>query len=590
MPPRGSWSAADVVAAFLAGEPLKALCVRVGGSPNTIRQVLKAHFGDEQFRALRDRNDPKKSVATEDEILAPFHTDEAFKSVATRLGMSPNTLRDKWVRAFGKDAFDARSLRLHSAAGARAGTSWKGKHRISPEVKQKREIDRGVDRRCPVCGVGAVSYQGLVNHLVRSGDAAHLRALEVTRKETESAKWSGLQELIDYVTCKECGLRAPVLTGHIRTHALDADSYRQRWGSDTPLWAAKSKAQHHEAVSQASSGQAYSVHEDALLNGDPSLWDHTPEAEKWSKVNSVLSELRGAGFPTLASDSLGEALTRLQKVETKLDAERVVRPYSTIGTSACASFFPNRFHAKRRGDRSAWEMWHDDSTLRKAIRLQLDSGHPTTPERVLKAVVMFSRTPSVFRPVMAKHMYSTYCPKGGVVWDPCAGYGGRLLGAMSAGVGKYIATDLEPETVKGNVALAKALGEDSRCRVLEADASSFDPAEDLDFVFTSPPYYDLEVYGEEFENSLRALSVEQWAEAFLGSIIDKSFLRLKVGGYLALNLPENPVSGLRLDLAADTLAKRAGFTPVEPIYMPVRGFKNMKREPILVWQKSGRVE
>ena len=60
-----------------------------------------------------------RSQATSEEILSAFHTDEPFKAVAQRLGMSPNTLRPKWKVEFGDVAFKARGTRLQAAAAAK---------------------------------------------------------------------------------------------------------------------------------------------------------------------------------------------------------------------------------------------------------------------------------------------------------------------------------------------------------------------------------------------------------------------------------------------------------------------------------------
>ena len=718
----GTWTKEEVLSAFLAGESLNALCKRVGGSRNTIREVLKEQLGEAKFQAIRDKNDPKKCTATEEELLASFHTNEAFKDIAARINTSPNTLRDRWVKAFGKEAFDARSKKFHSAAGIRAGSAWKGKKRVSEEALQARDADRGVDRRCPVCNVGCVGYQALIHHMIRAKDEAHTKALKEVRKQTEDVKWAAL----DFVTCAVCGVKSELLNNHIKLHGLTAFEYRLKYpgcplttssseskrlealaphyqfltlnltkenllpfvdenGAVIPLKAAKalhiargtvlyycrklglptrnklvwqryvldSAAEvygvykwewsdpkivnpetgwafrfdgyfpEHNVIVEAHGEQHYRYSEswhgtlenfhklrerDAykrqaveergyryvrVRTTDPiqdvTFWQRAlqdPQKVRAEDVESVFRVLREQAFPNSIPDGieLKKALTRLQKLHPILNLEREVHPYSTIGTVACGTFFPNRYRARRQGGRSAWDMWYDDIVLKKAIHLQLDSGHPTTPERVLKAVVMFNRTPSVFRPVVAKYIYENYCPKGGIVWDPCAGYGGRLLGAMAAGVGRYIGTDLEDETAQGNQSLAEALECSTRCRVECVDATTFDPGEPLDLVFTSPPYFDLEVYGRKFEDSLHGLSIEQWVQLFLGSIVSRSFQCLKSGGFLILNLPQKPVNGLRLDLAGSQLVQ--GLIPRNSVYMPIRDKRRgMKREPLLIWQK-----
>lgn len=327
-----------------------------------------------------------------------------------------------------------------------------------------------------------------------------------------------------------------------------------------------------------------------LFSNDPTLWENFTLDERIRQEGVLIRELKGQGWPekVAASDWLLKAeLAKLKKMLCCVDDNGVIHPYSVRGTTACASFFPNRYDARVGHAPSVREAWDDDVMLRKAIRLQLDSGHPTTPERIVKALVFFCRCPSVFRPAVAKYVYQTYCPSGGVTWDPCAGYGGRLMGAQAAGVGRYIATDVEPLTAQGNKRLAEALGYGDRVEIHEARAESFDPGVPLDLVFTSPPYFDLEVYGSESKKAARDYgSASGWVRHFLTPVISTAFKRLKEGGHLALNLPFRPVGGLRLDLAAEKVAEEAGFEALPSVYLPLRSkTKSGKKEPVLIWHK-----
>jgi transposase-like protein len=721
----------EVVSAFLAGETLRSLCKRLGGSPNTIRQVLKDNLGEEKFEAIRDRNDPKKSIATEAEILTSFHTDEPFKEIAARLNMSPNTLRNRWITAFGKEAFDARSKRFHSEAGIRAGFARKGKKYLSEETIRAREVSRGVDRRCPVCNVGCVGYQALTHHMVRIGDGVHINALQKIRTQANDDKWIDLQEGIDYVVCSVCGIKSALLNNHIKLHDLTAFEYQVKYpgamltpqqselkrrealipfyqdftlnltvkdlipfidekGAVIPLKAAKSlnvarstilqycrklglptrnklswqryvldsasdvygdyewewsdpriinpetgwafrydgffskhnviveaHGDQHYRYSEAWHGSLKNFHflrerdkfkkESAEKLGyrciivrpsdpvhDSNFWKRQLEINDEERklcldlsINQVFNNLRREEFPKIIADEveLKKAVTRLRSIITYIDDRFLVRPYSTTGTAACASFFPERYHAKHFGAKSVWDAWHNDKDLKKAIKLQLESGHPTSPLRVLRALVFFHRTPSVFRPVVAKYIYQKYSNQG-VVWDPCMGYGSRLLAAMVVGVKRYIGTDIEQSTVSGNLAIAKCLGILDHCSLFCKKAEEFDPKEELDLVFTSPSYFNLESYGPDSISEVLYGSSKGWVDNFLTPLLAISHLRLKKEGYLLLNLPSKPVMGTRLDLEANRIAKSMGFIVKENFWLPVRRFKGtLKGEPILVWQK-----
>jgi hypothetical protein len=306
--------------------------------------------------------------------------------------------------------------------------------------------------------------------------------------------------------------------------------------------------------------------------------------EPLDAVERVFTSLRQDGFPEIVSSEteLKKSLTRLQGMNPYVDSQMMLRPYSSVGTTACASFFPLRYHARHKGAKSAWEAWHDDESFRKAIRLQLDSGHPTVPHRVLRALVMYHRTPSIFRPVVAKYVCQTFA-RDGVVWDPCMGYGGRLLGALSAGVSLYIGTDIEPSTVTGNQLIVQQLEASDRCRLTQHRAENFDPGVELDLVFTSPPYFDLESYGS---SEVHYGSPQGWVRDFLRPVMRCAVERLKSGGHLVLNLPIKPVCGMRLDLEAVAEGQVLGLMEGPTFWMPVRTFKGtLKGEPLLVWRK-----
>jgi hypothetical protein len=325
-----------------------------------------------------------------------------------------------------------------------------------------------------------------------------------------------------------------------------------------------------------------------LLEDDRALWANKSESERRDDVEMVLRELRVSGFPNiLPSPKTRAEFTKLQRQTIYLDSSGMIRPQTTRGTTACASFFPNRYRARYKGIPSVLEAWDDDDRLRRAIRVQMEAGHPTTPHRVLRALQMICRTPSVFRPGVAKYVCQTYCREGGTVWDPCAGYGGRLFGAMATHVGTYLGTDVEFETVEGNRRLAQEISVSDRCRVVQAAAEEFDPEFPLDLVFTSPPYYDLESYGSRSDSQAYS-DVGEWLECFLVPLINKGAERLRSGAYLVLNLPAKPCAGAVLADEAVKIAIRAGLGVQPVVFMPVRRLRTSRsawKDPLVVFRK-----
>jgi len=101
---------------------------------------------------------------------------------------------------------------------------------------------------------------------------------------------------------------------------------------------------------------------------------------------------------------------------------------------------------------------------------------------------------SVFRPWIAKHIYSELLPNGGIVIDPCMGWGGRLLGTLDGNY-KYVGYDLNPNSIKSHHDMRKFIG--ARI-VTEPEFTVADASKiiwpDGDLLFTSPPYDDIECY------------------------------------------------------------------------------------------------
>lgn len=125
---------------------------------------------------------------------------------------------------------------------------------------------------------------------------------------------------------------------------------------------------------------------------------------------------------------------------------------------------------------------------------------------------------SVFDPVICELAYTWFCPRDGVVLDPFAG--GSVRGVAAARLGrKYVGVELRPEQAVANELQAGeiTLGSDgvtsSTPRWVIGDAVDSDvlcPGR-YDFIFSCPPYGDLEVYSDD----PRDLSNMPWSD-FLG--------------------------------------------------------------------------
>lgn len=102
---------------------------------------------------------------------------------------------------------------------------------------------------------------------------------------------------------------------------------------------------------------------------------------------------------------------------------------------------------------------------------------------------------SIFDPVLCECAYTWFCPSGGKVLDPFAG--GSVRGVVAHWLQRdYTGIELRPEQVEANRQQAQEIGVSPLWIVGDA-ADVKQLAEDAyDFVFSCPPYYDLEVYSD----------------------------------------------------------------------------------------------
>ena len=143
---------------------------------------------------------------------------------------------------------------------------------------------------------------------------------------------------------------------------------------------------------------------------------------------------------------------------------------------------------------------------------------------------------SNFRPTAAAALYDIFVDKDSPLeattakrsWDPSMGYGGRLLKAIAAN--KLHSTDPCIPTFKGLEQIRDKYGHKHKSyTLLRQGSETYDPEEEsLDFVFTSPPYFGWEAYGDEPEqSSIKFNTSDLWKEKFLKQTIANAYKGLK---------------------------------------------------------------
>ena len=276
-------------------------------------------------------------------------------------------------------------------------------------------------------------------------------------------------------------------------------------------------------------------------------------------INEVHDYWKEKGFPKYPTDRKWRDNVFQQLVSFKreliVDRQRKIIGQSPHGLSLAWSYMEHAWGIKCGKMKTPIEIWEDEKHLKKGIEkiltgtfFQQKNYHNITESDMRSMLRRYSGTQMVsnFRPTAAAALYDIFVEKdsplegtkSGLVWDPSMGYGGRLLGAISAGV-NYIGTDPCILTYEGLLKIKEQYGHSNKTyKLLRQGSETYVPKPDtLDFVFTSPPYFGWEQYGDEEEQSFIAYPEEElWKEKFLKKTFQNAYIGLKSGKYMAINV------------------------------------------------------
>lgn len=122
---------------------------------------------------------------------------------------------------------------------------------------------------------------------------------------------------------------------------------------------------------------------------------------------------------------------------------------------------------------------------------------------------------SIFDPVLCEIMYKWFCPEGGKILDPFAG--GSVRGIVAGYLDfHYTGIDLSGAQIIANRKQAKEIVEENMVDWIEGDSVNVEALtkEKYDFIFSCPPYYNLEVYGDDPNDLSNANSYDMFIRSY----------------------------------------------------------------------------
>ena len=149
------------------------------------------------------------------------------------------------------------------------------------------------------------------------------------------------------------------------------------------------------------------------------------------------------------------------------------------------------------------------------------------------------KTCNNFRITVLMAIYSILKPTK--ILDICAGWGDRLLAAIGYGVDRYIGVDPNKELhphYRDMVNMLVSPTKRDHFAVIEDGFETADlPVDDYDLVLFCPPFFDLETYSKEDEDSIiRYPDIDSWYQGFVLGSLDKAYDHLAPEGFMFVYL------------------------------------------------------
>lgn len=137
---------------------------------------------------------------------------------------------------------------------------------------------------------------------------------------------------------------------------------------------------------------------------------------------------------------------------------------------------------------------------------------------------------SIFDPVLCELMYRWFCPEGGTILDPFAG--GSVRGIVANYLGyHYTGVELREEQVASNIEQGESILPNNCPEWICGDSNKILETFDrqFDFIFSCPPYFNLEKYSDLPED-LSNMDYKNFYAVYC-EIIHKAIKLLKYGSF-----------------------------------------------------------
>ena len=288
-----------------------------------------------------------------------------------------------------------------------------------------------------------------------------------------------------------------------------------------------------------------------------------------------------------------KSISEEEAKESYLDLadEKTIPPSTSTKGNKFVDYFTFNERLETTGNKglSFWDFWENKSEYMKKTyvknilnyyKKEGTNANSNPVKNLYKIFKLYFGSVGIFKPVIAMSIYHRFKPTS--ILDFTMGWGGRLVGAAALDIPKYIGIDLNKNLEKPYREMEKTLkelGTSTDIKLIFQDALKVDYSKlDYDMVFTSPPYYNKEIY-----SGTDKMTEEEWNEKFYRPIFAKTWKYLKNGGHYILNVPIAVYDNVLVDL----LGKADIIIPMNTKRAMSNKLKQAEyKEYIYVWVKK----
>jgi hypothetical protein len=260
------------------------------------------------------------------------------------------------------------------------------------------------------------------------------------------------------------------------------------------------------------------------------------------------------------------------------------------GMKLCQHYFPNFWEIEDARGNSFAKAWQDPIVMDRVRLWGLSGMSNLWLSWIRRAVYMAAGLPnsSFYRPHFAKQITKMTGKMEGTLFDPCAGWAGRLLGTVANGW-NYVACEPNRETFDGIHRVLDLIQTDCDVKLYNIPAEQFDFAsqQKVDVVLTSPPYFNLEVYNQDSTQSYHKYNeYTVWRDQWLEPLIVNCLSILKDDGISAWNVMN--IKGK--DFVGDVLSihEKHGWKLIDTVgfQSPLNNIRKLKNKDVTYLMKK----